>query len=101
MGGFTQVLPQVGQYHPRPAPKTASSPLKIPFTGGTYGSISTTGQPKYHKGFEPLLPGIDFAQFNDLASVESLVTDQTCAILVEPLQAEGGIHAATGNFSPD
>jgi acetylornithine/N-succinyldiaminopimelate aminotransferase len=68
------------------------------FHGRTYGAISTTGQPKYHKGFEPLLPGIDFASFNDLASVERLVTDETVAVLVEPLQAEGGIHPATPQF---
>ena len=68
------------------------------FHGRTLGSISTTGQPKYHQGFEPLLPGVDFAKFNDLASVEALVTDETCAILVEPIQAEGGIHVATDEF---
>ncbi len=68
------------------------------FHGRTIGSLSTTGQPKYHQGFEPLLPGVDFADFNDLASVEALVTDETCAILVEPIQAEGGIHVATDEF---
>ena len=68
------------------------------FHGRTYGSISTTGQPKYHQGFEPLLPGVDFADFNDLASVEAALTDETCAILVEPLQAEGGIHLGTQEF---
>ena len=68
------------------------------FHGRTIGSISTTGQPKYHQGFEPLLPGVDFADFNDLASVEALVTPETCAILVEPIQAEGGIHVATEEF---
>ncbi|MEC9380390.1 MAG: aspartate aminotransferase family protein [Candidatus Latescibacterota bacterium] len=68
------------------------------FHGRTIGSISTTGQPKYHQGFEPLLPGVDFADFNDLASVEALVTPETCAILVEPIQAEGGIHVATDEF---
>ena len=68
------------------------------FHGRTYGSISTTGQPKYHKGFEPLLPGVSFAEFNNLASVEDLVTPETCAILVEPVQAEGGIHVATQEF---
>ena len=68
------------------------------FHGRTIGSISTTGQPKYHQGFEPLLPGVDFADFNDLASVEAALTDETCAILVEPIQAEGGIHVATPEF---
>ena len=79
-------------------PKNRLIAFKNSFHGRTYGSISTTGQPKYHKGFEPLLPGIDFAYFNDLASVEKLVTDETCAILVEPLQAEGGINVAEPEF---
>ena len=68
------------------------------FHGRTYGSMSTTGQPKYHEGFQPLLPGVDFVEFNALGSVERLVSDDTCAILVEPLQAEGGIHVATDEF---
>jgi len=68
------------------------------FHGRTYGSVSTTGQPKYHQGFEPMLPGISFADFNDLASVEAAVTKETCAILVEPIQAEGGIHVASQEF---
>ena len=79
-------------------PKNRFIAMHSSFHGRTYGSISTTGQPKYHKGFEPLLPGVDFADFNDLASVEKLVTEETCAILVEPIQAEGGIHAATEEF---
>ena len=52
-------------------PKNRLIAFENSFHGRTYGSISTTGQPKYHKGFEPLLPGIDFARFNDLASVDS------------------------------
>ncbi len=79
-------------------PKNRLISFNNSFHGRTYGSISTTGQPKYHKGFEPLLPGVDFAEFNDLASVESLVTDEPCAIRVEPLQAEGGIHVGTTEF---
>ncbi|HIG52459.1 MAG TPA: aspartate aminotransferase family protein [Candidatus Latescibacteria bacterium] len=79
-------------------PKNRLLAFNDSFHGRTYGSISTTGQPKYHKGFEPLLPGIDFADFNDLASVEKALTDETCAILVEPLQAEGGIYSATPEF---
>ena len=53
---------------------------------------------QFRERFGPLLPGVDFADFNDLESVARAVTDQTCAILVEPLQAEGGIHAATPKF---
>ena len=68
------------------------------FHGRTLGSLSTTGQPRYQEGFGPLLPGVGFADFNDLASVEALVDDETCAVLVEPIQAEGGVHVATEAF---
>ena len=68
------------------------------FHGRTMGSVSTTGQPKYHKGFGPMLPGISFAEFNDLESVERLVDAETVAVLLEPLQAEGGIHTAEPAF---
>jgi acetylornithine/N-succinyldiaminopimelate aminotransferase len=79
-------------------PKYRFIAMNNSFHGRTYGSISTTGQPKYHKGFEPMLPGVDFADFNDLESVRRAVSDETCAILVEPLQAEGGIHVGTREF---
>ena len=79
-------------------PKNRLLAFNNSFHGRTYGSISTTGQPKYHKGFEPLLPGIDFADFNDIDSVMNKITDETCAILVEPIQAEGGIHVASNEF---
>ena len=78
--------------------KTHLVSMNNSFHGRTYGSVSTTGQPKYHQGFEPMLPGISFADFNDLASVEAAVTKETCAILVEPIQAEGGIHVGTQEF---
>ena len=68
------------------------------FHGRTYGSISSTGQPKYHKGFAPMLPGISFADLNDLESVEKLVDAETVAVVLEPLQAEGGIHFADPDF---
>ena len=68
------------------------------FHGRTLGSLSTTGQPRYQEGFGPLLPGVGFADFNDLSSVEALVDDETCAVLVEPVQAEGGVHVAADDF---
>lgn len=68
------------------------------FHGRTLGSLSTTGQPRYHEGFGPLLPGVGFADFNDLSSVEALVDDGTCAVLVEPIQGEGGVHVAADDF---
>ncbi len=68
------------------------------FHGRTMGSVATTGQPKYHKGFGPLLPGISFAEFNNLESVERLVDAETVAVILEPLQAEGGIHSGEPTF---
>lgn len=68
------------------------------FHGRTMGSVATTGQPKYHKGFGPLLPGVSFAEFNNLESVERLVDAETVAVILEPLQAEGGIHSGEPSF---
>jgi len=79
-------------------PKTKFVAMNQSFHGRTYGSISSTGQPKYHQGFGPMLPGISFGDFNDLESVEKLVDSETAAVLVEPLQAEGGIHPADVEF---
>lgn len=68
------------------------------FHGRTYASISATAQPKYHAGFEPMVPGFVYATFNDLASVESLIGPHTAGILVEPVQGEGGVTPATPEF---
>jgi acetylornithine/N-succinyldiaminopimelate aminotransferase len=68
------------------------------FHGRTYASISATAQPKYHAGFEPMVPGFVYAAFNDLASVESLIGPHTAGILVEPVQGEGGVTPATPEF---
>ncbi|MCB9526485.1 MAG: acetylornithine transaminase [Myxococcales bacterium] len=61
------------------------------FHGRTWAAISATGQPKYHKGFDPLVPGFHHVPYGDLAAVEAKISDKTCAIFVEPLQGEGGI----------
>jgi predicted acetylornithine/succinylornithine family transaminase len=68
------------------------------FHGRTYGAVAATGQDKYHAGFYPLPAGFAYARFNDLESVEALVDDTVCAILVEPIQGEGGIVPATKEF---
>lgn len=68
------------------------------FHGRTYGALSATGQTKYHKGVGPLAPGFVYARFNDLASVEAAIGEHTCAILVEPIQGEGGIVPAERSF---
>lgn len=62
------------------------------FHGRTMGSLTATGQPKYHRGCEPLLPGFSYARFGDLDTVARLIDNETCAILLEPIQGEGGIN---------
>jgi acetylornithine/N-succinyldiaminopimelate aminotransferase len=61
------------------------------FHGRTMGALSATGQSKFHKGFEPLLPGFRYVPFDDLKAVEGAIGPQTCAVMVEPIQAEGGV----------
>ncbi len=68
------------------------------FHGRTYGALSATGQAKFWDGFAPMLPGIHFAEFNNLDSVAEKVTDKTCAILVEPIQGEGGVNPGHADF---
>ncbi len=62
------------------------------FHGRTLATVSATGQPKYQKGFEPLVPGFRHVPFNDLEAVDKAITDSTAAVLVEPIQAEGGVQ---------
>jgi acetylornithine/N-succinyldiaminopimelate aminotransferase len=66
------------------------------FHGRTLGALSATGQPKYHHGLEPLLAGFSYVPFGDLDAVARMIDAETCAILVEPIQGEGGI-----NLPPD
>ncbi|MGB5984900.1 MAG: aspartate aminotransferase family protein [Desulfobacterales bacterium] len=68
------------------------------FHGRSYGALSATGQSSLREGFEPMLPGFDFARFNDLQSVRDLIQPETCAILLEPVQGEGGIFPAEPGF---
>ncbi len=62
------------------------------FHGRTLGALSATGQPKYHQGLEPLLAGFSYAPFGDLDAATRLIDKETCAILVEPIQGEGGVN---------
>ena len=68
------------------------------FHGRSLGALSVTGTEKYRTPFGPLIPGIKFAEFNDLESVKAAVTENTCAILLETVQGEGGIYPATQEF---
>ncbi|GHU40311.1 acetylornithine aminotransferase [Clostridia bacterium] len=72
--------------------------MKGSFHGRSLGALSVTGNLHYQEAFAPLLPGIRFADFNDLDSVTALVNEKTCAILLETIQGEGGIYPATKEF---
>ena len=68
------------------------------FHGRSMGALSVTGNEKYRKPFEPLIGGVRFADYNDLESVKSQLTDKTCGIILETVQGEGGIYPATEKF---
>ena len=68
------------------------------FHGRSMGALSVTEHEAYRTPFEPLIPWVSFARFNDLDSVRELVTEKTCAIILEPLQGEGGINTASEEF---
>lgn len=68
------------------------------FHGRSMGALSVTGTKKYRDPFEPLIGGVKFASYNDLDSVKALVSDKTCAIIMETIQGEGGIHPSTPEF---
>ncbi len=68
------------------------------FHGRTYGSLTATAQPKYHAGCEPMLPGFLYAPWGDLDATAKLVDDETAAILLEPIQGEGGVNLAPPGF---
>jgi len=68
------------------------------FHGRTFATVTATAQPKYHEGFLPLLPGFVYVPFNDISALESAFSDEVAAVLVEPIQGEGGINVATAEY---
>ncbi len=68
--------------------------MRNSFHGRTLATLTATGQEKVQQGFEPLVPGFVTVPFNDLAAVEQAMTDRTAAVMLEPVQGEGGVHVA-------
>jgi predicted acetylornithine/succinylornithine family transaminase len=68
------------------------------FHGRTLGALSVTAKARYREPFEPLMPGVTFVPFNDLAAAREAITSRTCAVIVEPIQGEGGVRPAEPTF---
>lgn len=62
------------------------------FHGRTLAALTATGQEKFHTGFEPLVPGFTYVEFSDLSALRKAITDETCAVMLEPIQGEGGVR---------
>jgi len=68
------------------------------FHGRTLAALTATGQDKLQKGFEPLLPGFKHVPFNDIPSLEEAITEKTCAVMLEPIQGEGGVNVPSDGY---
>ena len=78
--------------------KTGIVAFTASFHGRTMGALSTTHKSKYRQPFAPLVPGVTFADFNDLASATETINQDTCAVIVEPVQGEGGVNPCDPGF---
>jgi acetylornithine/N-succinyldiaminopimelate aminotransferase len=78
--------------------KTRILAMQNSFHGRTFGALSVTATEKYRAPFEPLVPGVEFVGFNDVADLEAKFADTVCAIILEPVQGEGGIYPVSGAF---
>jgi acetylornithine/N-succinyldiaminopimelate aminotransferase len=72
--------------------------MKQSFHGRTMATLTATGQEKVQKGYEPLLPGFSYVTFNHLAELEQAIDDKTAAVMLEPIQGEGGVHIADRDY---
>ncbi len=72
--------------------------LENSFHGRTMGAISATGQPKFHQGFEPILQGFNYVPINDIEAMKEAVNERTCAVMLEPVQGEGGVYPCHAEY---
>ena len=68
------------------------------FHGRTIATVTATGQPKYHDGFQPLVPGFSYVPYDDIAALEAAITPEVGAILLEPIQGEGGVRVPAPEY---
>ena len=78
--------------------KTQIIAMKKSFHGRTHGALAVTGQEKYQKSFMPLIPNVSYAEYNNIESVKELISEHTCAVILEVIQGEGGIIPASKAF---
>ena len=98
--GLIKSARRFGHKRPQPdgAPRYEVITFLQSFHGRTLGGMSATGQAKIQEGFDPLLPGFRYLPFNDLAALENAIRPETAAIMLEPIQGEGGVNSATPEF---
>jgi len=68
------------------------------FHGRTLATLTATGQEKFHKGYEPLMPGFKYIPFNDIRAVKNSIDSKTCAVMLEPIQGEGGVNCPSEGY---
>ncbi len=86
------------QHHGEETTKTAIVAFDGAFHGRTMGAVAVTSRENYRRPFEPVMPGVRFVPFNDVAALDAAITDDVCAVIVEPVQGEGGLRPAHNEF---
>lgn len=89
---------KLARLHGSAAGKFRTITFEKGFHGRTFGALSATAQPKYHEGLGPMMAGFRYAALNDLDGVANLIDDETCAIMIEPVQGEGGVQIPDPEF---
>ena len=98
--GLIKSARRFGHHRPQPdgSPRFEVLTFQQSFHGRTLGALAATGQPKIQQGFDPLLPGFRYLPYNDCETLAASIRPETAAILLEPIQGEGGVNCATPGF---
>jgi len=91
---------KLARAHGAGAGKTRIVTAEGGFHGRTYAALTATAQPKYHAGFEPMVPGFAYVPYDDLAAADRAIDEHTAAVMVEPVQGEGGINIPSPGYLP-